>query len=82
MNKLVSITDASRFAPDRSGLPGRIKRATVRTVDYRKMLSEMRQRPPSRRAFLRKLLKRAALIGATHEFPVANHAALNLVDHT
>lgn len=82
MNKLVSITDASRFAPDRSGFHGRVKRVAVRTTDYRKMLSEMRQRPPSQRAFLKKLLKRAALTGAAYKFPVPNHAAPNLVDHT
>jgi len=41
------------------------------TSDYRKLLSEMRQRPASQRAFLRKLLKRAAVNGATIDFPVA-----------
>ena len=82
MNRLASIIDASRSTPDRSGLPGRGKHAAVRTMDYRKMLSEMRQRPPSQRTFLKKLLRRAAITGVAHKFPVANHAALNLVDHT
>ena len=41
------------------------------TSDYRKLLSEMRQRPASQRAFLRKLLKSAAANGASIEFPVA-----------
>jgi hypothetical protein len=82
MSKLISITHASRFAPDRSGLPTRINRTAFRTADYRKMLSEMRMRPPSQRAFLKKLLKRAALAGVSYEFPVTNHAVLNLVDHT
>jgi len=41
------------------------------TAQYRKLLSEMRLRPASQRAFLRKLLKRAAVNGAIIEFPVA-----------
>ena len=82
MSKLIPITDASRFCPDRSGLPGRTKRPAFRTVDYRRMLTEMRLRPPSQRAFLKKLLKRAALTGAAQEFPVTLHAVGNPVDHT
>lgn len=82
MTKIVPITDASRLAPDRGGLPGRAEHRAFRTSDYRKVLSEMRMRPPSQRAFLKKLLKRAAITGAIHEFPVPNHAVLSLVDHT
>jgi hypothetical protein len=41
------------------------------TADFRKLLSEMRQRPASQRAFLRKLLKRAAANGVITDFPVA-----------
>ena len=41
------------------------------TSDYRKLLSEMRQRPASQRAFLRRLLKRAAANGVITDFPVA-----------
>ena len=82
MSKLISITDTGRFAPDRSGLPRRIGPAVRRTADYRKMLSNMRLRPPSQRAFLKKLLLRAMLTGAPYEFPVPNPAAPTLVDHT
>jgi len=82
MNKLVSSTDASHFAPDRSGLLRRIKGGALRTADYRRRLAEMRLRPPSQRAFLKRLLQRAALTGAIIEFPVLHHAAPNLVDHT
>ena len=82
MSKLIPITDASRFCPDRRGLPGRTKRPGFRTADYRRMLTEMRLRPLSQRTFLKKLLKRAALTGAAHEFPVALHAVRDPVDHT
>jgi len=41
------------------------------TAQYRKLLSEMRLRPASQRAFLRKLLKRAAVNGVPIDFPVA-----------
>jgi len=82
MSRLIFITDASRSALDRSGLPERAKRAAFRTSDYRKLLSDMRMRPPSQKEFLKKLLKRAALSSAAHEFPAANHAVPSLVDHT
>lgn len=82
MSKLISTTDASRFHPAGSGLECHAKRAGFRTATFRKMLSEMRMRPPSQRAFLKKLLKRAALTGAINEFPVPNHVVLDPVDHT
>jgi len=82
MSKLIPITDAGRLYPERGGLPGRTKRATHRTADYRRMLTEMRMRPPSQRSFLKKLLKRAVLTGTAIEFPVVNHAVRNPVDHT
>jgi hypothetical protein len=42
------------------------------TSDYRRLLSELRLRPLSQRAFLRKLLNRALANGAHTEFPVTN----------
>jgi hypothetical protein len=44
------------------------------TSDFRRILSDLRQRPPSQRAFLRKLLSRALATGAPTYFPVVNHA--------
>lgn len=38
------------------------------TADYRRLLSEMRLRPLNQRAFLRKLLQRAAANGVRSEF--------------
>jgi len=82
MNNPIPITDASRSHPSGSGWQARAKHAAFRTSDYRRMLSEMRLRPPSRRVFLKKLLKRALVNGTAQEFPVVNHAVLSLVDHT
>ena len=44
------------------------------TADFRRTLSELNLRPPSQRAFLRKLLNRALLHGENNEFPVPNHS--------
>jgi hypothetical protein len=82
MSQLIAITDASRFKQTRSGLHERAKRAGFRTADYRRMLSEIRMRPPSQRTFLKKLLKRAAITSAVLEFPATTHASLNPADHT
>jgi hypothetical protein len=42
------------------------------TADFRRLLSELNRRPPSQRAFLRKLLSRAIANGAPTDFPVAS----------
>jgi hypothetical protein len=47
------------------------------TADFRRLLSEMRRRPPSERAFLRKLLKRAIASGDPVNFPVTDHVVGN-----
>ncbi len=80
MNKLLLVTDASPFAPERSGLPGGVKRIEFTIDGYRRLLSEMRVRPLSQRVFLQKLLRRAVLNGAIREFPVPNHARPDPVD--
>jgi hypothetical protein len=41
---------------------------TLTTADYRRLLSELRLRPPSQRAFLRKLLNRAFANSERAEF--------------
>ena len=53
---------ASHTAPARSRLRT--------TAEFRRLLSEMAMRPPSQRAFLRRLLQRAALTGTPAAFPV------------
>lgn len=54
----------SRQAPS-----GRSARGKT-TADFRRLLCEMRLRPPSQRAFLRRFLKRATLTGVPIAFPV------------
>ena len=44
------------------------------TADFRRILSELKHRPPSQRAFLRKLLSRAVVTGAPNGFPAVHHA--------
>jgi hypothetical protein len=44
------------------------------TADFRRLLSELKHRPPSQRAFLRKLLSRAIATRAPIGFPAVNHA--------
>lgn len=73
MSKVVSISEMSRFSPppERPVLRGTARPRT--TTDYRRLLTEMRLRPPSQRAFLRKFLKRAAATGVPMVFPVTTH---------
>ena len=49
------------------------------TSDFRRLLSDLRQRPPSQRAFLRKLLRRALAVGAPTGLPAVNHVVRNPV---
>jgi len=50
------------------------------TEHYRRLLSELRLRPPSQRAFLRKLLSRALATGAPTHSPAVSHAVPNPVN--
>ena len=43
------------------------------TSDFRRLLTELKHRPPTQRAFLRKLLRRAMATGAPAGFPVVHH---------
>ena len=82
MSNLIPNTDASRSHRPGTGLQAPPKHSGLRTADYRRLLSDMRMRPLSQHAFLKRLLKRAVLTGQGHEFPVTNHAVPSLVDHT
>jgi hypothetical protein len=44
--------------------------------DFRRLLSDLKQRPISDQVLLRELLHRAMQTGATPRFPVTNHAVL------
>jgi hypothetical protein len=44
------------------------------TQDFRRILSDLKHRPPTQRVFLRKLLSRAIANGQAEGFPVVSHA--------
>lgn len=43
------------------------------TADFRRLLTELKHRPPSQRAFLRKPLRRAIAMGTPTHFPAVDH---------
>jgi hypothetical protein len=44
------------------------------TADFRRVLTDLKHRPPTQRVFLRKLLSRAIANGTPNGFPVVHHA--------
>jgi hypothetical protein len=44
------------------------------TADFRRILCDLKHRPPTQRVFLRKLLRRAIANGRANGFPVVHHA--------
>jgi hypothetical protein len=69
MSKVIEINEARGllYMPDAPVCP-RVHRMRT-TRDYRRLLADLRLRPSSQRAFLRRFLKRAAVNGVTIEFP-------------
>ena len=76
MPKVISISEARCFSPLAVKSGGKRDSRSITTADYRRLLSELQLRPPSQRAFLRKILKRAAVSGIPVAFPVTTHAAV------
>jgi hypothetical protein len=73
MSKVIVIpeTDGFRLPPMDPG-----KRRNVHglsTSDFRRLLTDLKHRPPTQRAFLRRLLRRAMAVGAPTHFPVVHH---------
>lgn len=66
MSNVIEMSSMHHFL---SSQPSRHSRTTT-TADFRRLLSEMRLRPASQRAFLRRLLKHAAITGVPIAFPV------------
>jgi hypothetical protein len=75
MSNVIEMSQTSVFlsAPENSNAR-RVSRVKT-TADYRRLLGEMRLRPVSQRAFLSRLLKRAAANGVPLIFPVVISAA-------
>jgi hypothetical protein len=44
------------------------------TADFRRILCDLKHRPPTQRVFLRRLLRRAIANGQSNGFPVVHHA--------
>jgi hypothetical protein len=67
MSNVIEMTPMPHLlSPRTPRRPSRLKT----TADFRRLLCEMRLRPPSQRAFLRKFLKRATHTDASMVFPV------------
>jgi len=75
MSKVISISEASRYSNSSLKTSAKRNPRTITTDDYRRLLSDLQLRPPSQRAFLRKLLKRAAT-GIPVTFPVTPLAVI------
>lgn len=76
MPKVISISETRRFSPPPETPAIKRNSHAMTTTDYRHLLTEMRLRPPSQRAFLRKFLKRAAATGVPMVFPVTTRVVL------
>jgi len=81
MSNVIVIADPNAARPKRTQGPRRNGHAHS-TADFRRMLSDLKLRPPTQRAFLRRLLQRAAMHGAAHDFLAATPAVTTLATHT
>jgi len=74
MSKVIQFSDSdcpSLPAPDPFS---KRNRHGLSTADFRRMLCDLKSRPASQRAFLRKLLVRALATSVSTGLPVTNHA--------
>ena len=70
MSRVIEFGEArGRICVPEAPVSRRANRART-THDYRRLLANLRLRPSSQRAFLRRFLKRAAANGVTIDFPV------------
>ncbi|HTQ95741.1 MAG TPA: hypothetical protein VMH89_02995 [Candidatus Acidoferrum sp.] len=77
-----NVVNISGLEPKESpeGIVARRRNGSGLTTDhYRRLLAELRLRPPSQRAFLRKLLSHATATGGPTHFPVISHAVFDPV---
>jgi hypothetical protein len=74
MPKVIALSRTDSFSLPLLDRQTKRKTHGLSTADFRRLLSELKSRPPSQRAFLRKLLSRAIANGAPTRFPVTNHA--------
>jgi hypothetical protein len=74
VTKVITVPTSDRLPFPELGKSKRRHAQGWTTADFRRTLSELNLRPPSQRAFLRKLLNRALFHGANKEFLVPNHS--------
>jgi len=74
MSKVIVLHEVGSFVLPTMEASKRRNAQGLSTSDFRRILTDLRHRPPSQREFLRRLLHRALATGAPTEFPVVNHA--------
>ncbi len=72
MSKATEMCEMECFSLPMPDLSKKRNSQGLSTDDFRRLLSELEQRPPSQRLFLRKLLHRAIADGAPTKFPALN----------
>lgn len=82
MSKVIAISDADELRLPEKNKNRKRNSQGLTTSDYPRFLSKVSLRPPTHRAFLRKLLIRAITPGATKGLPVANPVVVSPVDPT
>jgi hypothetical protein len=80
MSKVAIFLSAGQLALPAQSKHGKRNTHGLTTGDYRRLLSQLSQRPSSQRAFLRKLLRRALSTGAPARFPVTSRDVHNPVN--
>ena len=79
MSKVIAFSGADRLSSPEQAKNRKRNPQGLTTADYRRLLSELKLRPPTQRAFLRKLLNRSLATVAAKQFPVTNRAVRNPV---
>jgi hypothetical protein len=77
MSKVINLREIGCFylpAPDKFS---KRNRHGLSTADFRRILSDLKLRAPSERAFLRKLLTRALATGGPTQFPAVTHVVVD-----
>lgn len=78
-----NVTFISRMSrPGIESRYSRAKRGLWTTADCRRFLTELKLRPATQRAFLRRLLQRAMANGVQTDFPVTSLAVRDPVVHS
>jgi hypothetical protein len=80
MPKVIAMYAAGPFSLPAPDSFSRRNALGLSTDDFRRILTDLNQRPHSQRDFLRKLLSRAIATGAPTHFPVVDHVVSDPVN--